>query len=244
MTFSFFRIPLKVSHSFLYHLVHYSGWKKGVKPNTVLSGMEKMKRTTSEGSTRGRPRAFDMEKALDQAMRVFWRYGFEGASLPLLTKAMGINRPSMYAAFGNKEELFKKAVDRYVEITGAFFKEALDRPTAQEGVEMLLRNVIDNGCASKVKGCMLVQSALACGESGDAMKHEVAMRRAAVEKMLRERLERAKREGELPEDADPGALAKYIAIVQHGIAVQMAGGAKREELLAAAEVAMRAWPGK
>ena len=175
-------------------------------------------------------------------MRVFWKYGFEGASLPLLTKAMGINRPSMYAAFGNKEELFRKAVDKYVEITGVFFKQALDRPTAREGVELLLRSVIDNGCASKVKGCMLVQSALACGESADAMKHEMTMRRAAVEKLLRERFERAKAEGELPADADPAALAKYVAIVQHGIAVQMAGGAKREELLAAADVAMRAWP--
>lgn len=204
--------------------------------------MEKMKRTISEGHGRGRPRAFDTDKALDQAMRVFWRYGFEGASLPLLTKAMGINRPSMYAAFGNKEELFRKAVERYVEITGVFFREALEKPTAREGVEMLLKSVIDNGCASKVKGCMLVQSALACGEGGDAMKHEVAMRRAAVEKLLRERLERAKREGELPMETDAGALAKYLAIVQNGIAVQMAGGAKREELLAAAGVAMRAWP--
>ncbi|HUO10309.1 MAG TPA: TetR/AcrR family transcriptional regulator [Phycisphaerae bacterium] len=204
--------------------------------------MKKKAETVSSPVARGRPRGFDVEKALDQAMRVFWKYGYEGASLPELTKAMGINRPSLYAAFGNKESLFRKAVDRYVEITGGMFQEAMAQQTARGAVEKLLKGMVESQCSSKIRGCMLVQSALACGESGDAMKHELAMRRAAVESVLRERFERAVMEGDLPRGADAAALAKYVAIVQHGLAVQFSGGAKREELLAAVEVAMRAFP--
>ena len=193
-------------------------------------------------SSRGRPRGFDTEKALEQAMRVFWRYGFEGASLPLLTKAMGINRPSMYAAFGNKEELFRKAVERYVEITGGKFREALAEATARGAVEKILRGIVESGTCAKIRGCMLVQGALACGESGDAMKHELEMRRAAVERVLRERFERAVTEGELRKGTDAAALAKFFATFQNGLAVQLAGGATSEELMAAVEVAMGAWP--
>src|SRR5271165_4799238 len=191
----------------------------------------------------GRTRQFDVDEALDRALEVFWARGYEGATLPELTKAMGINRPSLYAAFGNKESLFRKAVDRYVEITGGMFREALAQPTARGAVEMLLRGVVESGCCSKIRGCMLVQGALACGESGDALKHELAMRRAATEKLLRERFERALSEGDLPKDTNVAALAKYLATFLHGLAVQFSGGARREELLAAVEVAMRALPG-
>ncbi len=85
----------------------------------------------------GRPRAFDLEQALDSALKVFWRKGYEGASLPDLTKAMGINRPSLYAAFGNKEELFRKALDRYSEGPACHVREALSEPTARKVVEKL-----------------------------------------------------------------------------------------------------------
>ena len=226
----------------MYHSVHYTHWIKAVKRNIVLSGMKKKTRTISEVQGRGRPRGFDTEKALDQAMRVFWKHGFEGASLPLLTEAMGINRPSMYAAFGNKEELFRRAVERYVEITGGMFQAALAQPTARGAVEMLLKGILECGCGSKIRGCMLVQSALACGEAGDAVKHELELRRAAVEKLLRSRFERAVVEGDLGKGADVGALAKFFATFQNGLAVQMASGAKKEELMGAVGVAMGAWP--
>src|SRR5450755_342863 len=91
--------------------------------------------------TTGRPREFDIEEALDRALRVFWRKGYEGASLPDLTAAMGINRPSLYAAFGNKEELFRKALDRYTEGTGSVWREALSRPSARAAAEALLQGM-------------------------------------------------------------------------------------------------------
>src|SRR5262252_1533238 len=104
--------------------------------------LEQMKGRNSHAQ-RGRPRAFDIDDALDRALEVFWRKGYEGASLPDLTKAMGINRPSLYAAFGNKEALFRRAIERYVEGPGCHVREAIDEPTARKVVERLLRGSID-----------------------------------------------------------------------------------------------------
>ena len=137
---------------------------------------------------RGRPRAFDIYRALDRALRVFWRKGYEGATLPDLTKAMGINRPSLYAAFGNKEALFRKAIDRYVEGPASHFREALQRPTARAVVERLLRGSIDLITDSRnPRGCFMVQSALACGDTSESIRREMVKRRAAGEAALRER---------------------------------------------------------
>lgn len=203
--------------------------------NIVLSGMK-----TLVPSPRGRPRAFDAEKALDAAMCVFWKHGYEGASLPELTAAMGINRPSMYAAFGNKEELFRKVMDRYVEKSAAMLRDALAEPTARATVARLLRTTVEKSSAGKNRGCLLVQGALACGSSADAVRRELTLRRAAIEKALQGRFERAILEGDLPRESDSAALAKYVATFQHGLAVQSAGGATRDALLAAVDVALRA----
>src|SRR5439155_18551737 len=91
----------------------------------------------------GQPRSFDLDKALDAALQVFWRKGYEGASLSDLTQAMGINRPSLYAAFGDKETLFRKALDRYAEGPAAYVGEALKRPTARTVTEKLLRGAAE-----------------------------------------------------------------------------------------------------
>jgi AcrR family transcriptional regulator len=191
----------------------------------------------------GRPRAFDVDKALDRALKVFWRKGYEGASLPDLTKAMGINRPSLYAAFGNKEALFRKAIDRYVEGPASHFREALGEPTARGVVERLLRGSIEVITNSRnPRGCFMVQGALACGDTADPIRREMAKRRAAGEAALRERFERALAEGDLPRGADPADLARYVVTVTHGMAVQAAGGATRDGLKRVAELAMRAWP--
>jgi AcrR family transcriptional regulator len=200
----------------------------------------KKKQTTP---TRGRPRTFDEEKALDAAMRVFWRRGYEGASLEELTAAMGVNRPSMYAAFGNKEALFRKAVDRYEAMAGGMVERALAQPTARGVAEALWKGAV-GGCNSKgPRGCLLVQGALACGEESERVKRELAVRRGLMEARLRERFARATAEGDLPKDADAAALAKYVATFQQGLAVQMAGGVDRGELLKVVEVALGGWPG-
>jgi AcrR family transcriptional regulator len=191
----------------------------------------------------GRPRAFDIDEALDRALTVFWRKGYEGASLPDLTKAMGINRPSLYSAFGNKEALFRKAIDRYVEGPACQLREALKGPTARAVVERLLRGGIDLVTdPENPHGCFMVQGALACGDTVDPIRREMVKRRAAGEAALRERLERALAEGDLPPDSVPADLARYVAILYHGLAVQAAGGATREELSRVVEVVMRGWP--
>src|SRR5215211_3297202 len=117
---------------------------------------------------RGRPREFNADQALDKALKVFWKKGYEGASLPELTRAMGINRPSLYAAFGNKEGLFRKALDRYAEGPAAYVGEALAEPTARGVAERLLRGAAELLAGPRSpRGCLLVQGALACGEGAE-----------------------------------------------------------------------------
>jgi AcrR family transcriptional regulator len=192
----------------------------------------------------GRPRAFDADKALDKALKVFLAKGYEGASLGDLTKAMGINPPSLYAAFGNKQTLFLKAVDRYVEEPAQARRDALAAPTAREAVERLLRLSADLPTRTRnAPGCLLVHGALACGEGAEPVRRELALRRAAGEAELRERLEIAKADGDLPADAEPAALARYLSTLIQGMAVQAQGGATRKELLEVVDMALKSWPG-
>jgi AcrR family transcriptional regulator len=191
----------------------------------------------------GRPREFDIDRALDAALNVFWRKGYEGASLPDLTKAMGINRPSLYAAFGNKESLFRRAIERYVEGPACHVAGALDAPTARAAVRRLWNETIDLTTGSGTpRGCFLVQAALACGDEADCVRRELAKRRTRLEVRLRQRFERAIVEGDLPPDTKCSDLARFVATVSHGIAVQAAGGASREELRRVAKIALRALP--
>jgi len=190
----------------------------------------------------GRPRAFCMETALNRALEVFWRKGYEGTSLSDLTKAMGINRPSLYAAFGNKEELFRKALDRYKTEKVAYILEALEAPTARAVAECLLYGAADRLTdPSHPLGCLTVQGGLACSEENESIRLELAKLRTEYEARLRQRMERAQREGDLPPGADPAEVARFIATIAQGMAVQAAGGASRESLRQVAETALRVW---
>src|SRR3569623_1729569 len=132
---------------------------------------------------KGRPRQFDCEEALDKALEVFWRYGYEGASLPALTEAMGINRPSLYAAFGNKEALFRKVLDRYVQGPANHLKCALSATTAKEAVERFLYGAADKlADPSHPRGCMVVTSTLTCSKDSEAIQKEVSAMRCASQK--------------------------------------------------------------
>ncbi len=192
----------------------------------------------------GRPRAFDIDEALDRALHVFWQKGYEGASLPDLTEAMGINRPSLYAAFGNKEALFRKALDRYAEGPAAYVDEALKEPTARAVVERLLQGAVDLQTDPRnPPGCLMVQSALSCREASETIRKEVAARRKTGEAAIRQRFKRAIAKGDLPADVNAADLARYVATVMYGLAVQAAGGASRAELRRAIQLALRSWPG-
>lgn len=192
----------------------------------------------------GRPREFDIERAIDRAMELFWRKGYEGTSLADLTKALGITRPSLYAAFGSKKELFRKALDRYVEGPSAYVAQALDAPSAREVAELMLRGAIELNCNPRHPGCLMVQGALACGPESEPVRKELAARRSGGERAILERLKRAKADGDLPRDAIPADLARYLRSVVYGIAVQAAGGATREELHKVADTALLAWPSR
>ena len=189
----------------------------------------------------GRPRAFDADVALERAMHVFWAKGYEGASLSHLTRAMRINRPSLYAAFGNKEELFGKVLDRYMAGPVAYFGKALAKPKARDVVEEIFLGTARMADDPTIPtGCLMVQGALACGDA--SVRKDVAARRTAVEGVLRRRLQQAKREGDLPRNANPGDLAHYVMTVVRGMAVQSAGGASSDQLRRVVQIALRAWP--
>jgi len=188
----------------------------------------------------GRPRSFDKEKALDAALQVFWRKGYEGASMADLTSAMGIEKPSLYAAFGDKEQLFLQVLDHYQKGPAKMILAALQEPTARRAVERLLRESADAGSDPHTpRGCLYVQGALACSGESDCIRTELISRRAAGEAALRKRLQSAKKEGDLSKSADPAGLARYIMAVLHGMSVRSSAGASRKELRGIAETALR-----
>lgn len=191
----------------------------------------------------GRPREFDADTALDKAMNVFWKKGYEGTSLSDLTKAMRINRPSLYAAFGNKEQLFRKVVDRYNHGPNACFASALADPNIRKGLATLLSRVVENLSNPKnPRGCLMVQGALSCGNDADPIRKELAARRMAGECALKQRFQLALDQKQIPPTANPAALAKYFATLIHGLSVQASTGASRAELQSVADLALATIP--
>jgi AcrR family transcriptional regulator len=189
----------------------------------------------------GRPREFDAEKALDQAMEVFWRHGYEGATIAQLTEAMGINPPSLYACFGNKEGLLKAALDRYTKLRSAWMDEVTAAPTAREVAERMLMGIAEKQTdPANPPGCLLVQGGIACGTGSANVPFELAARRAQNEDQLRDRFIRARAEGDLLPTSDPAALARYVSAVSVGMGVMASSGADREALRQVASVAVEA----
>ena len=191
----------------------------------------------------GRPREFDTELALDRAMELFWRKGYEGTSLSDLTGALGVTRPSLYAAFGNKETLFRTVLKRYEATVATYRAKALKAPTAQAVARELLEgaaNVFGN--KSNPAGCLGVQGALACSGDADPIRRELIANRLAGELDIRQRLKRAKAEGDLPADSNPAGLARYLSAVLYGMAVMAAGGSSCKDLLQVVETALQGWP--
>jgi AcrR family transcriptional regulator len=193
----------------------------------------------------GRPREFDPDEALDAALRVFWEKGYDGASLSDLTEAMGITRPSLYAAFGDKEALFRKVLDRYVTGPSAYLNDALNEFTARGAVERWLFGAVDLLTAPEnPPGCLIVQGALVSADESKNIRQELYVRRQAGEIVMRKRLTRGVEEGDLPVDTDCAALARYFVTVMRGLGVSAVSGIKRKELLGIARTALQVWPSR
>jgi AcrR family transcriptional regulator len=191
----------------------------------------------------GRARAFDTDEALERAMTTFWRKGYDGTSLSDLTAAMGISRPSLYAAYGNKEELFRKVLERYGEGPSSYERDALAQPTGREVAESLLRGAADvQTDPDTPAGCLAVLGSTYCAEDSSPIGKILIASRLAGHAAIRERFERAQAAGDLPTTADPQALTHYIGAVVCGMAVLAASGATRKELERVIELTMRAWP--
>jgi len=195
---------------------------------------------TQPAKPRGRPRSFDREEALERAMQVFWKQGYEATSLHDLTRAMGINPPSLYAAFGDKERLFMEAVGRYQQMRQGLAEMLEEEATAKGAVGRVLSEAARN--LASCGGCMLVLSATACSENSANVQSELAERRTGQKASLKARIDRGIREGDLPRGTDSAALAEFYATVLLGMSIRARDGATRKSLQEAAEAAMRAWP--
>lgn len=191
----------------------------------------------------GRHREFDVDEALDAVLCVFWRKGYEGASYTDLTEAVGVERPALYSAFGNKEALFRRALDRYYDRYLDFFPAALEQPTSRDVAAHMLRGAAElHTRYPDNPGCLGVHGALAGSDDAESIRRALIEARANGEASLRERLERAKQEGDLPETINCAVLAAYVCAVLHGMAVQAKAGFSREMLEAVAEQALSTWP--
>ncbi len=194
-------------------------------------------------AAKGRPREFDVDEALTAALRVFWSKGYEGASLSDLTEAMGITRPSLYAAFGNKEALFRKALDLYEREKLAYVGEALAAPTARQVAERMLRGSLANQMSEcEPKGCLGVISSVACGQEAESIRAHVIERRASSHQAIIDRFEQAKAEGDLPAHVEVSGLTTYLLALLQGMAVQAGSGASREQLEGLIETSLAVWP--
>ena len=193
----------------------------------------------------GRPREFDIEKALDKAGELFWRKGYDGTSLSDLTGAIGITPPSFYFAFKSKEALFKQVVDRYQSRQQrGFFAEALNQATPLAVAERVLYGLADS-YTSKLhpRGCLVINSSLPCSdETEDSVRHGLAELRKASLIELRKRFKHFQSNGALPADADPDALARYIVTIAWGMAVEAQSGASRSDLHRTVKQALASWP--
>ncbi|MFG1794743.1 TetR/AcrR family transcriptional regulator [Nocardia sp. NPDC049149] len=193
---------------------------------------------------RGRPRAFDRTTALRSAMEVFWEHGYEGSSMGDLTSAMGINSPSLYAAFGCKEALFREAVDLYAQTDGGYTERALrEEPTARAAIEAMLRdNAIAYTVEDKPHGCMVVLAGSTYTTRSESIRDFLVEKRRETTEDIRKRLDHGVADGDLPAGVNTSALARFYTTVLYGLSIQARDGAAHSELTESIDCAMEAWP--
>ncbi|MEP1214804.1 MAG: TetR/AcrR family transcriptional regulator [Marinobacter sp.] len=194
-------------------------------------------------STRGRPRAFDPDFALRSAMNLFWERGYEGATLTELAAVMGINKPSLYAAFGSKESLFRQAVSLYDVTEGRRVEQALYvEPGVRNAIARFLElNLEAYTNPDKPRGCMVVLAAMIGPPESAGTREYLAAQRAETRALLHQRLERAVMEGELAEGTDCNVIADFYTTVLQGLSIQARDGATQAQLRAIMRAAMAGW---
>ncbi len=195
---------------------------------------------------KGRPREFCVDQALTAALGVFWTKGYEGSSLSDLTEAMGITRPSLYAAFGNKEELFRKALDLYEREKLAYVSEALAAPTSRGVVERLLTGALENlgGSECEPRGCLRVITSMTCGAEAASVREDLHARRASSQAALVARMAKAVADGDFPAGTDPESITNYLLAILQGLSVQANSGASHEQLEDVVRTSLAVWPGR
>lgn len=177
----------------------------------------------------GRPRQFDIDSATDIALGLFIQKGYEGATFGDLTQAMGISPPSFYAAFGSKEALFRRALDRYAGAAALMLAKAVGKPSAREVAEHLLNGLTESAtCNPEAKGCLLVQGVLVCGDGSIDLRRQLQFEREKITAVLTERFRMAEKAGDRTLSGTPEAMARFVAMVLSGIAVQAASGVSKE----------------
>jgi AcrR family transcriptional regulator len=194
-------------------------------------------------TTRGRPRSFDRDAALRAAMKCFWKLGYEGASMAELTSAMGINSPSLYACFGSKEELFRAAVQLYLDTEDRGTRKVLEaQPTARAAIHAMLRHGAGNlARPGHPHGCLLMLGDSNVSNGSEAVRHFLIQRRRDIQAGLERRLRQGVADGDLPADADVNAMAAFYMTVMQGLSLRARDAASRESLLQVVDSAMAAW---
>tara|TARA_B100001179_G_scaffold120551_1_gene86171 strand:- start:722 stop:1315 length:594 start_codon:yes stop_codon:yes gene_type:complete len=178
-----------------------------------------------------RPREFDCEKALEAAMYVFWEKGYEGTSYSDLSAATGVARPGLYAAFGDKHALFLKVLDHYAKQETGFWQAALDESTAAAVVTAALRHSANaNLQASKPRGCLGLNGALACSDDAKAVQQRLNQMRERAVETLRDRFQQAQKAGDMPADTNADTVARLSVTFMQGIAVQAKAGTDKAEI--------------
>lgn len=206
--------------------------------------MQKERAATTQAErasrVRGRPRAFDREAALDAATRLFWKKGYSATSIADLAEAMGIGSPSLYAAFGSKEQLYAEALDHYQrENEATAWGRFLAADTARDAVKFFLMDSAA-GLSQAVAGCMVTLSSVGCEGNAQLGELVLSARHTAFER-LEARLQRGVGDGEIPAEVDIRALARFVQSVQNGMSILARDGVTRTELESIAEIAMMGW---
>jgi AcrR family transcriptional regulator len=197
----------------------------------------------SQGKSRGRPRSFDRDAALRAAMETFWQHGYEGASMAELTQSMGINSPSLYAAFGSKEGLFQEALRLYLETEDSETKKNLfSAPTARAGIHAMLRHSARSLSRPGLPhGCMLILGDANTSVQNDSVRQSLCRWRRDAQSGFEERLRRGIKDGDVPANADVAKIAGFYMTILQGLSLRARDGAPREAMLDVADAAMAAW---